>query len=47
MMTQHDIEIQRLMASAWKENHERNQKLAKQLAEDRQKYASVDDAVQE
>lgn len=50
MMTQHDIEISRIMATAWKLNDERNKRIEaeqKLEAEARKEFAAVDDAAQE
>ncbi len=49
-MLQHDIEITRMMAEAWRLNAERNKQAAMraiQSAQDKRRYAPIDDPIQE
>ncbi len=47
MMSPENIETQRLMAAAWKEHYERTQERNRREAEEKRKYAVIDDAMQE
>ncbi len=47
MMTQHDIEVARMMAEAWRLNDERNKRIEAEKRLVQSEYRDVDDAPQE